>query len=138
MATTVGADYRTRMFAWIKQQQQRLFASASAAKVAVYYSPATRDYLDRAAGSGLFASIRNKDSFWWASERSESVHSLIYMAEYRGITKWLLHNHIPFDIIVSPDAAELARYRTVIAPGLAAISDEMPNCWTSMSRRAAI
>jgi hypothetical protein len=61
---------------------------------------------------------------WWANERSDSIYSLTYLAEYRGITKWLLHNHIPFDIIVCPDAAELARYRTVIAPALAAISDE--------------
>ncbi len=124
MTTSVGAAYRTVMFAWAKSEQQRLFASESAATVALYYSPASRDYLDRAAGSGLFASIRNKDSLWWANERSDSIYSLTYLAEYRGITKWLLHNHIPFDIIVCPDAAELARYRTVIAPALAAISDE--------------
>src|SRR5262249_16149569 len=32
-------------------------------------------------------------------------------------------NHIPFDVVVRPDAAELARYETVIAPSLPAISD---------------
>ena len=124
MTTSVGGEYRRRMFAWIKQEQERLFASESAAKVAVYYSPASRDYVDRAAGSGLFASIRDKDALWWANERSDSLYSLTYLAEYRGITKWLLHHHIPFDIIVSPDAAELARYKTVIAPALTAISDQ--------------
>jgi hypothetical protein len=124
MTTSVGAGYRSSMFAWIKQEQERLFASESAAKVAVYYSPASRDYVDRAAGSGLFASIRGKDALWWANERSDSVYSLTYLAEYRGVTKWLLHHHIPFDIIVSPDAGELGRYKTVIAPALTAISDQ--------------
>jgi hypothetical protein len=124
MTTSVGAEYRRSMFAWIKQEQERLFASKSGAKVAVYYSPPSRDYVDRAAGSGLFASIRNKDALWWANERSDSVYSLTYLAEYRGVTKWLLHHHIPFDIIVFPDAAELGRYSTVIAPALTAISDQ--------------
>jgi hypothetical protein len=123
MTTSVGVAYRRQIFAWIEAEQERLFAAESAAAVAVYYSPATRDYVDQAAGSGLFATLRRNDPLWWANERSDSVYALTYLAEYRGITKWLLHNHIPFDIVVAPDAAELARYRTVLAPGLAAISD---------------
>jgi hypothetical protein len=123
MMTSVGAAYRKRMFAWIEQEERRLFASESAAKVAVYYSPESRDYLDKAAGTGLFATTNSRDDLWWSDERNNSVYSLTYLAEYRGIIKWLAHNHIPFDIIVRPDAAELSRYQTVIAPSLAAISD---------------
>jgi hypothetical protein len=123
MMTSVGAAYRKRMFAWIEQEQRRLFASDSAANVAVYYSPESRDYLDKAAGTGLFATTKTRDDLWWSDERSNSVYSLTYLAEYRGMVKWLVHNHIPFDIVVRPDAAELSRYETVIAPSLAAISD---------------
>jgi hypothetical protein len=113
------------MFSWIQQQQGRLFASDSAARVAVYFSPESRDYLDKAAGTGLFATTRSKpgDELWWSDERRDSVYSLSYLAEYRGIIKWLTHNHVPFDIVVRPDAAELSRYQAVIAPALTALSD---------------
>jgi Beta-galactosidase trimerisation domain len=123
MTTTVGAAYRKNMFAWIKREEARLFASRSAAKIAVYFSPESRDYLDQASGTGLFANTKSKDIMWWSLEDVDSVYSLTYLAEYRGIVKWLVHNHVPFDIVVRPDAAELARYETVIAPSLAAISD---------------
>jgi Beta-galactosidase trimerisation domain len=125
MATSVGAEYRKRMFSWIKRQEERLFASDTAAKVAVYFSPESRDYLDKAAGTGLFATTRPKpgDELWWSDERRDSVYSLSYLAEYRGIIKWLAHNHVPFDIVVRPDGAELSRYQTVIAPALTALSD---------------
>jgi Beta-galactosidase trimerisation domain len=123
MATTVGAAYRKHMFSWIKQEEVRLFASDSAAKVAVYYSPESRDYLDKAAGSGLYATTKSRDALWWSDEKENSVYSLSYLAEYRGIIKWLAHNHVPFDIVVRPDAAELSRYDVVIAPALQAISD---------------
>jgi hypothetical protein len=124
MTTTVGPAYRKRMFSWIKREQQRLFASESMAKVAVYYSPESRDYLDRAVGSGLFANTKNKDPLWWSSEEEDSVYGRTYLAEYRGIIKWLANNHVPFDIIARPDAAELSRYQTIIAPSLGAIADE--------------
>ena len=124
MTTTVGPAYRKRMFSWIKREQQRLFDSQSLAKVAVYYSPESRDYLDRSAGSGLFANTKSKDPLWWSSEQEDSVYGRTYLAEYRGIIKWLANNHIPFDIIARPDAAELSRYQTIIAPSLGAILDE--------------
>jgi hypothetical protein len=127
MTTTVGPVYRKRMFSWIKREQQRLFESESLAKVAVYYSPESRDYLDKSAGSGLFATTKSKDPLWWSSEQEDSVYGLTYLAEYRGIIKWLVNNHIPFDIIARPDAAELSRYQTVIAPSLGAIMDEDAN-----------
>ena len=123
MTTTVGAQYRKQMFTWIRQQEARLFASGSAAKVAVYYSPQSRDYLDRAAGTGLYATVKSADKQWWSDDTGDSVYSLTYLAEYRGIIKWLVHNHVPFDIVVRPGADELSRYQAVIAPSLAAISD---------------
>ena len=123
MTTTVGAAYRKRMFSWVKQEERRLFSSDSAATVAVYFSPESRDYVDKAAGSGLFATIRSSDVLWWSNEQEDSLYSLTYLAEYRGIIKWLVHNHIPFDIVVRPDAGELSRYQTVLAPSLVALSD---------------
>ena len=124
MTTSVGSAYRKRMFSWIQREEMRLFASESAAKIAVYFSPESRDYLDKASGSGLFATTKSRDILWWSKEQVDSVYSLTYLAEYRGIIKWLVHSHIPFDIVVRPDAAELSRYETLIAPSLSAISDQ--------------
>jgi len=123
MTTTVDASYRKRMFSWIEREQQRLFASGSVANIALYYSPESRDYIDKAAGSGLFVTTKAKDPLWWSSEKQDSVYALTYLAEYRGFIKWLVHHHVLFDVIVHPDASELSGYQTVIAPSLASISD---------------
>jgi hypothetical protein len=123
MTTTVGAAFRRQAYGWIKQQEGRLFASRSGAKVAVYFSPESRDYLDRAIGTGLYTVIRDDDASWWSNEPNDSLYLRTYLAEYRGVIKWLIHNHVPFDIVVRPQADELSAYDVVIAPSPAALSD---------------
>ena len=123
MTTTVGSSYRKRVFSWIKQEETRIFDSSSAARMAVYFSPESRDYVDKADGLGLFATTKPGNDLWWSVSDEHSVYSLTYMAEYRGIIKWLVHNHIPFDIVVRPDGPELSRYETIIAPSLQALSN---------------
>ena len=122
MATTVGAAYRQKMFSWIKAHSSRLFASQSAAPVAVLFSPPSRDYMDK-SGLSLYATTESNDPLWWASIPDESVYQRTYLAEYRGMVKWLVNQHIPFDVIVNADANELAGYQTVLAPALTAVSD---------------
>jgi beta-galactosidase GanA len=61
---------------------------------------------------------------WWSDIKEESLYARTYLAEYRGVVKWLLHEHIPFDVIVRPDIFELAGYEAVIAPALTAISND--------------
>jgi hypothetical protein len=123
MTTTVGAAFRRQTYGWIKQHERRLFASRSGAKVAVHFSPESRDYLDRAIGTGLYTVIRKDDANWWSNEPNDSIYLRTYLAEYRGIIKWLVHNHVPFDIVVRPQADELSAYDAVIAPSPAALSD---------------
>jgi hypothetical protein len=123
MSTSVGASYRQRVFSWIKDHDRRLFNSTSAAKVAIYYSPESRDYVDQAEGSGLYTTTKEKDRFWWSDRTADSAHSLTYLADYRGAIKWMVQNHVPFDVIVRPSLEELKRYDALIAPCLAAISD---------------
>jgi hypothetical protein len=124
MTTTAGSSFRKRMFSWIKREEARLFDSTSAARVGVFFSPESRDYVDKAIGLGLFATIKSEDKPWWSTSEKDSVFYLTYMGEYRGIIKWLTHNHIPFDTLVRPDDDELSRYEIVIAPSLQAISNE--------------
>ena len=123
MGTTVGTAFRKRTFAWIKANDARLFASASSAKVAIYFSPESRDYVDQAGGTGLYATIATDDNAWWSDTQADSVYARTYLADYRGVIKWFVRNHVPFDIVVKPDQTELSRYQLVIAPSLEAISD---------------
>ena len=122
MTETVGALYRRQAYAWIKQHEARLFASRSGAKVAVYFSPESRDYVDRAAGTGLYTVIRKDDAHWWSNEPRDGLYLRSYLAEYRGIIKWLARNHVPFDIVVRPQRDELSAYDAVIAPSPVALS----------------
>ena len=124
MGGTVGASYRKLTFSWIERQEKRLFASQSAAKVAVYYSPESRDYVDHGSGSGLFTTTKSRDDLWWSNDEEDSLSFRTYLAEYRGIMKWFVRNHVPFDVIVHPDASELSRYELVMAPLLTAISEK--------------
>jgi hypothetical protein len=124
MTTTVGAAFRRQTYGWIRQHERRLFMSRSGARVAVYFSPESRDYLDRAIGTGLYTVIRKDDANWWSNEPNDSIYLRTYLAEYRGIIKWLVHNHVPFDIVVRPQADELSGYDAVIAPSPAALSDK--------------
>ena len=125
MTTTVGADYRARMFGWAQEHSPLLFEADSAAKVAVLYSSASRDYVDKYEGLGMFVTWQSGgDSLWWAGDQLESAYQRQFLAEFRGMVELLVNEHVPFDTMVNPaDAAELAAYETLIVPDVEAISD---------------
>ncbi len=124
MTTTVGAAYRTKMFGWIKANESLLWQNSSA-RIAVLYSPASRDFVDQAKGEGMYATTASGgDSLWWNDDSAQSAYGRQYIAEYRGMIKLLVHNHIPFDAVVKPaSAAELTKYQTLILPDMEALSD---------------
>jgi hypothetical protein len=123
MTTTVGVDYRTRMFGWAQKNSPYLFEAVSGAEVAVLHSSPSRDYVDKFQGLGMFVTWDSNDSLWWAEEPIDSAYARQYLAEYRGMVKLLVHEHIPFDSVVRPDLAELSSYEMVILPDIEAISD---------------
>jgi len=124
MTTTVGAAYRTKMFGWIKANESLLWQNSSA-RVAVLSSPASRDFVDQAKGEGMYVTTTSGgDSLWWNDEPAQSAYQRQYIAEYRGMIKLLVHNHIPFDAVIKPpSAADLAKYQTLILPDVEALSD---------------
>jgi len=124
MTTTVGADFRTRMFDWAQQYSPYLFEAQTGARVAVLYSSPSRDYVDKYQGLGMFTTWESGgDPLWWAGDAIESAYQRQYLAEYRGMVKMLVHEHIPFDSVVNPaDAQELLLYDVVILPDVEAIS----------------
>lgn len=133
MTTTVGRDYRRKMFSWLHANEDVLFRSESDARVLLLHSSASRDYIDGPCimegdcGVSLFATWQRPDPAmeWWTNNSGDSLYASRYMAEYRGLVKALVNHHIPFDLMPSRllTATMLTDYDVVVAPSLAALSD---------------
>ena len=124
MATTVGDAFRKRMFNWSKVNAPYLFETESAATTGILYSSASRDYVDKFTGLGMFATTDGgSDELWWAESTIDSVYSRDYLAEHRGVLKVLVNEHIPFNVLLVPEQAELNKYQTIFLPNTEAISD---------------
>jgi hypothetical protein len=120
---TVGVDYRTRMYGWLKANAD-VWDGLGSSAVAVLYSSLSRDFIDRNAGVGLYTSLNAADPLWWSTSPTDSAKVLQYVGEYRGLCKALVHAHAPYDLVptalLSPGS--LARYKVVVAPRPAALS----------------
>ena len=109
MDTTVGEAYRTQLFDWIANHAADLYSGRSAARVAVLYSPRTRDLLDSGSGSP------------YALE--DSVH----FAAYRALANRLYCAHLPFDVVLDTDTAAFNHYSILILPEVQLMSDTTAN-----------
>lgn len=120
--TTVGGAYRARMFGWLEAHPQ-LLLSTSLNECAVLFSSPSRDALDRAAGVALYTSVNAQDKLWWTTEDEDSAKDMPYVADWRGFCKFLVTNHVPFDLLTAPhaDAATLARYDMLVVPSAAVL-----------------
>jgi hypothetical protein len=120
---TVGNDYRTRMYGWLKANPD-IWDGLGTSAVAVLYTSLSRDFIDRNAGVGLYTSVNAADPLWWSSSPSDSAKVLPYIGEYRGLCKALIHAHAPYDLMPAALLApgSLARYKLVVAPRPAALS----------------
>ncbi|MFB7469924.1 hypothetical protein [Kitasatospora sp. NPDC056184] len=125
---TTDAAMRTRMFGFVKANQQRLYDAVSTAEVGVYHSSASRDYVSPGEGNGMYANATTpagvKD--WWGGDDPQmSCTTMPWMGEFRGTVKALVYAHIPFDTVTSPGivAEDLARFKVVLLPNLQAVSD---------------
>ncbi len=148
MATTVGAAFRARMYAWADQHTDAIYRSQSAARVALLFSSRSRDYVDYNYGFAMFSGTTppkitgvdpqtqkpytGPDEEWWSDERRDSVDNLEVLGDFRGFVKALVHLHVPFAVeaIEKLTAADLAGYDTVIAPSPAALTDEQAKLLT--------
>lgn len=122
--TSVGSDYRKRMYTWL-EQHPGLLLSEPANQTALMYSSASRDIVDRARGIGLYASINQGVSLWWADADIDSVKAMDYLADYRGVSKIFFSEHIPFNVLTTPHvtSAKLSGYSLVAVPSPAGLAD---------------
>jgi hypothetical protein len=127
---TVGVDaaMRTRMYGFVQQHQDRLFTANALAKVALYHSSASRDFVKPTPGTGLYAnaiSPAGAADWWGRNDPDQSCLTHQWLAEFRGMVKVLVHSRTPFEVVTSPGlvAGDLSPYVLVVCPDLEAISD---------------
>jgi hypothetical protein len=127
---TIGVDpaMRIRMYGFALLRQDLLFKASSLARVALYHSSASRDFVSPAPGTGLYANAMTPPGVlqWWGKDDpQQSCFAHQWLAEFRGMVKMLVHSRTPFDVVTSPGlaAADLTPYRVVVLPDLEAVSD---------------
>ncbi|MFH1873892.1 MAG: alpha-amylase family protein [Pseudomonadota bacterium] len=133
MTTSVGADYRKRVFGWILDYEDEIYRSESASRIAVLHSSSSRDYVDGqcvlggTCGVSLYARWNRPDPnmAWWTDTAQDSIYYSTWMGEYKGMVKALVHLHQPFEVSPSNLAtvAILNNYEMIILPDLRAVSD---------------
>ena len=124
MLTSVDTDYRRRAFELVGAVGP-FFEGESLAQVAVVYSSASRDMVDRNRGVGLYSGLNPGDDLWWSDTHRDDSMTLPYLSDYRGICGLLMHLSEPFDVVIGPrvTAERLARYRLVVLPSAEALSE---------------
>ncbi len=122
--TSCGSPYRKKMYGWLERHPQILL-SESGNETAVVFSSYSRDILDQAKGVALYTSTNKADTLWWTTEDEDSAKDTQYIADWRGFNKFLIQNHVPFDVVTTPhmDDQTLGRYRTIIAPSPASLGE---------------
>jgi hypothetical protein len=124
MDSSVGEAYRQQAFRWLAGDEA-FFAAYPLHQVAVLYSSASRDFLDRGAGNGLYTSVEALDEEWWSTDEADSTLALSYVGDYRGWCRALINAHQPYDMVPAArlSAEALARYRVLVVPSAIALSD---------------
>ncbi|MFF2750638.1 hypothetical protein ACFVVA_34535 [Kitasatospora sp. NPDC058048] len=125
---TVDAAMRTRMYRFVRTNQTRLYDPVSIARVGVYHSAPSRDYVSPGEGNGMYVNATAPAGIadWWGGDDpGMSCASLPWLGEFRGTVKALVYAHVPFDTVPSPGltADDLARFKVLLLPNLQAVSD---------------
>ena len=125
MNTSVGPDYRKRVFEWIGGIAEINHAQR-ANRVGVIYLASSRDFLDQDKGVGLYTSINKSDELWWSDRELDSAKELPYLGDYRGCCKALITGNIPYDLIPGPRLTlkHIANYDLLVCPSPVALSNK--------------
>lgn len=146
----VPGSARSDMFTFINRNVNYLYDTVSAARVAIFHSTPSRDYVDHGEGNGMFcsmgppASLRAKGTVEWYSDsggpESDSCYRKQWIGEYRGMVKALINSHIPFNILPSPglEARDLDPYKVILLPDVQAISDAQATLFKDFVRNGGV
>ena len=146
MTRTVDSAFRTNWFGWLEEQRDLFADDDRYARVGVWYSSASRDYLDYNENNnglyGMYVTTDPKDSdpTWWSTSPDDSVVDKPHVGGWRGAANALTQLKIPFKPVLSPGAAveELETVEVLWLPSVVAMTDEEAQAITSFAERVVL
>ena len=131
MTRTVDSAFRTHWFDWLTQQAPLFADPTRHARVGVWYSSASRDYLDyNEANNGLYGMYittdpKDPDPTWWSTSPDDSAVDKPHIGGWRGAANALVQLKVPFKAVLTPGdpAGELKGLEMLWLPSVAALSD---------------
>lgn len=129
MLTSVGKEFRTRWFGYLRERADAVWAAGRYASVAVWYSSATRDYFDFPVGGywGMYINtVPPADSpDWWTDHPDDSAAVKPHLGGWRGAAFALTRLGIPFTVVSEPGnpAPTLGQVQVLWLPSVVAMSE---------------
>lgn len=130
MIESVGTAFRRNWFGFIRDHEDALLRPRRMAQVGVWFSSATRDYLDYSLGGVYGMYINNEppvsDPEWWSYGSTDSATFNPHLGGWRGAAHALSLLHVPFKPITDPGDPAMALREVALLwlPSVIAMSDE--------------
>lgn len=130
MTESVEPDFRTQWFEFIRDRPDLLPGPIREARAGVWYSSASRDYLDYGKGTSIYGLYVNTDPplddpDWWSSDESDSCTDKPHLGGWRGAANALIQLRAPFLPVLSPGdpSQDLEGLSLLWLPSVMAIAD---------------
>lgn len=130
MTNSVGADFRTKWFDFIRDNEDALLKTDRVADVGVWFSPNTKTFHDFAQGGvyGMYLDLAPPPGAesWWAVLPELSLRGTDHLAGWRGAAYALNEMHVPYKAVVDPGeiTSELQGLSLLWLPSVVSLSDE--------------
>lgn len=130
MTNSVGADFRTKWFDFIRDNEDALLKTDRVADVGVWFSPNTKTFHDFAQGGiyGMYLDMNPPPGAqsWWAVLPELSLRETDHLAGWRGAAYALNEMHVPYKPVVDPGDVvnELQGLSLLWLPSVVSLSDE--------------
>lgn len=130
MFHSVGPEFRKTWFGFMADHPDLLPGGERLSRVGVWYSSASRDYLDYRPGAGHYGMYVStdpptNDPDWWATEDGDSCIEKPHLGGWRGAANALTQLRIAYEPILSPGepSRRLANVGFLWLPSVKAMSD---------------
>ena len=129
MTNSVGADFRTKWFEFVRDNEDALLKTERLADVGVWFSPDTKTFHDFAQGGiyGMYIDLFPPPGAqsWWAVLPELSLRGTDHLAGWRGAAYALNEMHVPYKAVVDPGdpAGEMQGLSMMWLPSVTVLSD---------------
>ena len=129
MTNSVGSDFRTKWFEFVRDNEDALLKTDRVADVGVWFSPNTKTFHDFAQGGiyGMYLDLVPPPGAesWWAVLPELSLRATDHLAGWRGAAYALNEMHVPYKAVVDPGdpAGEMQGLSLMWLPSVVSLSD---------------